>query len=513
MIVAGASNLLTEIASNPNLLAAVAITFVIGLACNKLGILYADRLGLFSMPSARRRHEFPIPVTGGLWIYFSFMLGLLSYVLLEPSGFMAHYASVWRVLFGMSALTILGYFDDRKILLVKHKFAAQLMVCAFALTIPEVQRFCEAFQPIFGYLIYPLILIFMIGITNAVNFIDGADGLLATTLLIFFSGNLLRLSLSSQVSVAPLMILLLIPAVSSFLVFNWRPAKIFMGDTGSLALGFILVVTCLSIPPGTGDWHGEFKEALGGAIQFGYPIIDLIWVITKRLRRGFSPFRADQNHLHHCLMRFGFSVSGCVFVLGLLNACLQLTAFQVLNRPLEQTWPLVIVTGSLGLLLLTWIITVDRWKNRELTQGMSLTPVRPRAVPDTIVPQNFALTVNTQPLFEGQKFGRADQALSSIQSLGFMLESNCPKGTQVLWQPGPQVICVLFPADSVAPQDERGIVVRIQQLINNWIEMFNVSLSAPSLRVTVRSAFDLVTQENPQTLRLAVRRNPEDSAA
>ena len=495
---------------NFNIMVVLAVSFAVSVTANWLGVTFADRMGMFALPSARRRHGRPVPVSGGLWIVLSALVGVAYLALSESQWFVENASSLWRFGACVLALLILGWFDDRKILNVRSKFLVQLGVGLLAMTIPEVRQFTDAFKPLCGVLVYPLTLVFIVGITNAVNFIDGADGLLGTMLVVSLIANGLRgAALGHTQNFAFALLPCWLGGVLGFLLFNWRPARIFMGDTGSLTLGFTLVISCICLGPASGKphWEGSFSEALSGCMQLGYPILDLLWVIMRRLRRGFSPFRADQNHLHHCLLRLGFSVPMCVLALCWLNLCLQVASFQVLERELPAAWPEVLFATSLSLTYLGWIITVDRWKTRELSRMANPEPERGAEPVLTFNDvHDFALVVQTKPLFEGHHFGGHDQAMAAIQSLGFLLESNCPKGSQVLWQSHTKTLHLAFPNMTVGAGDVKGLHARIQTLIDNWIEMFNVALSAPSLRVSIATASHLREPNRSRRLH-AINRN------
>lgn len=190
---------MAESALHPLLVAAF-VSFVAGALANYLGIRYAGYLGLYSIPSARRRHGKPVPLSGGLWIFAGFLVGAIWLLMANPDWAETQLPSLWRLGVCMASLIVLGYFDDRKILSVRVKFTVQLAVGALALTIPEIEAFCEAFRPTFGLLIYPLVLVFIVGVTNAINFIDGADGLLATVLMVSLIANGVRANGLEQTS-------------------------------------------------------------------------------------------------------------------------------------------------------------------------------------------------------------------------------------------------------------------------------------------------------------------------
>lgn len=499
---------------SPSLLIALSLSTILGFVANRLGIAFAVKIGLYSHPTARRRHGRPIPVSGGLWTFLSFVAGLTLFCILENSWAVQNAENLIRTLACMGGLTLLGYFDDSRILRVRSKFLAQLFVGLLALTIPTVGDFCEAFRPTFGIMTYPLVLTFMIGVVNAVNFIDGLDGLLSTTLFLCFASLIVRAHAFNHAEFVTPVLALALCSLAGFTFFNWTPAKIFMGDAGSMAFGFLLVVSCMIVGPSHHhtEWQGDFNEALSGVLQLGFPILDLLWVISKRILTGHSPFRADQNHLHHSLTRLGFSVSGCLLILFVFNLSLQITSFEVMSRSSAEAWPTLAVTGALTFLLITWIVSMDSWK----IQTLAKTPFPPSSKSTAFNAEtihDFNLVINAQPLFEGQLLGNADQAMSAIRSLAFMLESNSPRGSQVLWLESRKSVCMFFPRHSVSTQDMEGLQARIQRLIDHWIEIFNVSISATTLRVKVGGPTDGAMMESALTLGQPMPSRPKDTAA
>jgi hypothetical protein len=157
----------------------------------------------------------------------------------------------------------------------------------------------------------------------------------------------------------------------------------------------------------------------------------------------------------------------------------------MLSVPLNQTWPLLFVTMTLVGSFLFWLITVDRWKAKSLNNQSQAGNGSTINGTDSLSAHQFAVRIDAQPLFEGQTLEGRRQAVSGIQCLQFLLESNCPEGCQIFWQPNSQLLLLLFPVSANSHLDPKEWHVRIQSLIEHWVEMFKISLSATSLKVTL----------------------------
>jgi UDP-GlcNAc:undecaprenyl-phosphate GlcNAc-1-phosphate transferase len=208
---------------------------------------------------------------------------------------------------GVVLLFIVGFLDDYKELGHRWKFVGQVAAAFLMMYLSNV--YLSSFGNLlhlgdirFGLLALPLTIFCTVGITNAINMIDGLDGLAGGVSLIAFIAFTILSFIGEQwsyffISVA------LCGASLGFLRYNWRPAKIFMGDAGSLFLGFSLVYLAIIMTQG----EGSVIRPVAPLLILAAPITDTITLMVKRAMAGKSPFHADNYHLHHILIRMGLS--------------------------------------------------------------------------------------------------------------------------------------------------------------------------------------------------------------
>lgn len=299
------------------------IAFVFSFAMTPVVKRMAYKIKAVDIPRDNRRmHKHPIPRLGGLAIIFGFMVAVLCF------GHMTK--SLTAILIAAMIIAVMGIIDDAKALDAKPKFVVQIIAALIVVLWGEVR--VEVFtNPIVWsgqpYLVLPMwasvifSVFWIVFITNAVNFIDGLDGLAAgvsaimTVSLVFISARL------GDYSVAVIGTALM-GACFGFLPYNFNPAKIFMGDTGSTFLGFMLAT--LSI-------QGVFKSyaVISFAVPLlimGLPLFDAIFAMVRRILKGQSPMKADRGHLHHRLIDMGFSQKQTVFILYAISGVLGITA-------------------------------------------------------------------------------------------------------------------------------------------------------------------------------------------
>lgn len=279
--------------------------FVVTLICIPPIINLVKKYKLYDVPNERKEHTSPIPTMGGVAIVAGLMIALLFWF---P---FANEVTQICFFFCITILLGLGIMDDLKDLSARYKFLVQASLAAI-ITISGIR--ITSLEGLFG--IYDLSLmaqytftcVVIVGITNAFNLIDGIDGLAGGIAFMSLVTLGLFLSLNGDVNTA-LIAFALAGAVLAFLYFNFNPAKIFMGDTGSLILGFVIAVLCIrliqvnSLLPDPALPHAA-------VFVFGVvliPVFDTIRVFSVRIWKGRSPFQADKTHIHHLLTNQGFS--------------------------------------------------------------------------------------------------------------------------------------------------------------------------------------------------------------
>lgn len=261
----------------------------------------ARRIGLLDQPNGRKVHKRPRPLVGGIGMVIAVSFTSLAFI--PISGLRGYFL-------GLAILLLVGFLDDFKEIGHQQKFMAQIIATGALIyfskitlaTFGDLLGIGELYVP-GGAIVAWLVTIFcVVGVTNAVNLIDGLDGLaggLAFIAFIFFAihssfaghNNLMLLNLA------------LAGAVLGFLRFNWYPSVLFMGDAGSLCLGFSLSFMALAMTQGS----GASATPVTALLILAVPITDTIIVMFKRIAQGHSPFKADKYHLHHIFLRYGMN--------------------------------------------------------------------------------------------------------------------------------------------------------------------------------------------------------------
>ena len=283
---------------------------------------FAHKVGAIDVPKdARRMHKKPIPRLGGLAIYGGFLCSILIFGQLDET--------MLCVLLGAAIIVALGIFDDVLALGAKLKFVVQIVAAAIPVCIGNLQiGLFTNLNPLsdtpfvhLGILAVPVTIIWIVDITNAVNLIDGLDGLAVGVSSIAAITMLAVALLTGNMPIAITMAALA-GACIGFMPYNLNPAKIFMGDTGSTFLGYMLATVSIM---------GLFKfyAVISFAVPFlilGLPIFDTANAIIRRVAAGRSPMSPDRGHVHHKLIDMGFNQKQAVAILYAISATLGLTA-------------------------------------------------------------------------------------------------------------------------------------------------------------------------------------------
>ena len=309
----------------------------------------AMRVGAMDVPKDNRRmHSIPIPRMGGLAIFIGFLLSVLVF----SQGLDRDFRSI---LLGAIVIVILGVFDDKYALGAKLKLVVQLIAAAIVVFYGNVRidRITNPFgSSLYSYwdlgiLAYPITIIWIVAITNAVNFIDGLDGL-ACGVSCISSLNLLVIALLVSDTKVAIIMAALTGACLGFVPYNFNPAKIFMGDTGSTFLGFMLATVSI---------QGLFKAyaAISFIVPFlllGLPIFDICFAVIRRIASGKSPMEADRGHFHHRLIDMGFSQKQSVAIAYVLTGILGLAAVLLTVSGAMRTLVMLgafLIVGYIGL--------------------------------------------------------------------------------------------------------------------------------------------------------------------
>lgn len=316
-----------------------AISLVATLLLTPLVRALAHRIGWLEKPGPRRIHTIPTPTSGGLAIYLGFWLSSIA---------VNGWNGAMTGLFVSSTLiVVLGLIDDYYDLKPGVKLAGQLVAAAvlvYAGTRIEVISSPLGGTINLGYLAAPVTLLWLVAITNMVNIIDGLDGLAAGMASIAAS-PLLVIAVQREQWLAALLTAALIGSTVGFLRYNFNPARVFMGDTGGMFLGFMLAAIAV---------EGALKGATAIAVSIpvlvmGVPVFDTICAIVRRAVNGRPIAQADDGHLHHQLIRIGLSQRQAVLLLYSIGAFLAVVGVALLRVSTLQAFLVALSVAVLSL--------------------------------------------------------------------------------------------------------------------------------------------------------------------
>lgn len=281
----------------------------------------AFRVGAVDNPNARRVNKVPMPTSGGLAIFMSFLVASLGLIPIASKGAMffdqTYFSYILPVVIGATVITLTGFLDDLYELSPKLKMFGILIgaVIVWAFTDFKFDSFKIPFGGpllVFGpFLTLFLTVLWIVSITNAINLIDGLDGLVSGVSII----SLVTMAIVSYFFLPQkdffltLTILVLISAIAGFFPYNYHPAMIYLGDTGALFIGFMIGVLSLQ-----GLKNSTAVAVVTPVIILGVPIMDTIVAIIRRSLSGQKFYEPDKMHLHHRLLSMGFTHRGAVLV-------------------------------------------------------------------------------------------------------------------------------------------------------------------------------------------------------
>ena len=344
----------------------------------------AIRLGAVGEVRKRDVHTIPTPRMGGLAMLCGFLTAMLFASRLDfLQGVFRQNHQAWIVMAGAILICLLGIADDVWDLDWMLKLAGQLLIAVFVawgglqiIALP-IGSLVTA-SPTISIAITALLIVVSI---NAVNFVDGLDGLAAGIVAIggiafgIYSYILARTS-PSYASMATLLDIAMVGICVGFLLHNWHPAKLFMGDSGSMLLGYL--ITCASIVTtgrldpatvSTSIYLPAFMPVLLPILVLFLPVLDMMMAIVRRLRKGQSPMHPDRMHLHHRMLRIGHSVRGAVLILWGWAA---LIAFGSIMLLFFTPWHVFIVFAVAAVILT--IATMAPYLNRFMRGAVEELP-------------------------------------------------------------------------------------------------------------------------------------------
>ena len=307
---------------------------------------FAELIGAVDQPSARRINKVPIPRMGGLAIFLGFVLTALLFVPLSTQ--------VTGILLGAVIIAVMGAVDDIVSLNPWIKLLGQIVAAVVVIRCGVVFDAVSNPNPLsevafieIGWLSVPLTVLWIVACTNAVNLIDGLDGL-AVGVSAISSLTMLVVSLIVSDPAVSLLLAALTGACLGFMPYNLNPAKIFMGDVGSQLLGFVLSTVSIL---GLFKMHAIITFVVP-FLALALPLADTTFAFFRRILRGQSPFHPDRGHLHHRLLDMGLSQKQAVALMYGISALLGIAA-------VLMTWTNPVL--RIGCVVLAFGISITVW--------------------------------------------------------------------------------------------------------------------------------------------------------
>ena len=321
-------------------------SFLIGLLVLPILIKFLRKIRFGDIPGGRKIHDQFTPSMGGIAILSSFFFSLVIWGMVD-----GRINEIWFLLAGIGIVFLVGLSDDIVDLRAYYKLIGQIVAAFIVVNFGQVR--IESFYGFLGvgvlpeYFSFILSIVVLLAASNAFNLIDGIDGLagMVSSIALLFLGLWFGwngLDSYSLISFA------LLGATLSFLIFNWQPAKIFMGDTGALTLGFAIGALVMVFFKSNESVSPEFFGKLNSPFTMGialmiYPLFDTVRVFVRRIVNGNHPMKADKGHIHHFLLRSGMSHQKVTLVISSLQ--LSLVVLGIALSALEDNWSLTILIG------------------------------------------------------------------------------------------------------------------------------------------------------------------------
>ncbi len=323
---------------------------------------FAYKVGAIDVPKDNRRmHKKPIPRLGGLAMFTGFLISVLLFIPLK--------SEIRGILFGVIIIVVLGIIDDVMALGAKLKFVVQIFAALVPVLLGVRIEHLPNFNPFSNdlyitfpdWISIPLTVLWIVGITNAVNLIDGLDGLAAgVSSIASFTLLIFTFLVPSSLNMS-LLIAALAGCCIGFLPYNFNPAKMFMGDTGATFLGYILAIVSVQ---GLFKWYTIISFAVPFLV-LGLPIFDTLYAMLRRILSGRSPMSADRGHLHHRLIDMGFSQKQAVAILYSISGLLGLSAVLLTNAGPYKVLFMILICVAVFFISVKFINILKSRKNSE----------------------------------------------------------------------------------------------------------------------------------------------------
>lgn len=340
------------------------VPLIVSMILTYMVICLGYRYNFVDLPDCRKLHAKPVPRLGGVSIFCTAAVTLLSVRLACQWTSVTLDKQASAIGIGASLMFALGLWDDRKSIRARIKLLCQLIaaayVCSAGVCLQQLP-FISLPEPIQGITCRLISILWIIGLTNAVNLSDGIDGL-AGGISAIASASLAILAIQTGMNEWAWIMVVLCGATTGFLVFNFNPARIFLGDSGSLLLGFVLACVSLRLT-GKNTSGTVFAPILILII----PILDTFCVMLRRFIEGRSIFSPDRNHFHHKLLAAGFSVKQAA--IGTYMITLLTSGLALLGRAGDIVYAASMFALGLGCVLFL-LNQVHSFRVRESIQGV-----------------------------------------------------------------------------------------------------------------------------------------------
>jgi len=322
------------------------VGFAAALGLTPLSRQIAMRLGVVDKPNARKIHQDHKPLMGGLAIYLAFAIALL---LFSPPRYLVELGAV---LSGAAFLAVIGLADDRYHLSPRLRLAAMALAALVLIAVGVQVRMFKT-----PWLDIPLTVLWVVTILNATNFQDNMDGLTAGFSAVA-AGYFMVIAFTQGLTLVSSLAAALLGSAVGFLIYNFNPSSIFMGDMGALVLGFVLAVLGIKLQFGTQPPGVTWMVPI---LVLALPIFDIFLVVITRLLEGRSPGQAGKDHTSHRLLSMGFSQRQTLFILYGFCALFGLLGLIVGAAPPD----IALGVGVVGLGLMGFLFLVMMWIRRK----------------------------------------------------------------------------------------------------------------------------------------------------
>ncbi len=331
-----------------NIFLIIGITFLISLLLTPIVKKIAIHVNALDYPNERKIHQKPMPRLGGLAIYLAFIVGYAIFGQINTQ--------MLSILIGGFALIITGMIDDINPVKARYKLIAQIFAAVFVVIYGEIYFTEISFLGIRffinKYLSYAISSLFIVAITNAINLIDGLDGLATGISSIYFATiAIIALLLNKIGGLDIILSVIMLGATLGFLPFNFPPAKIFMGDTGSLFLGYMISIIAL-----LGFKVTTITSLVVPLCILAIPIFDTMFAILRRLLKHESIGHADKEHFHHQLLKLKYSPTASILIIYFIDILFAIVSILFVVGDNKQAIAIYVV---LMILLLFVVLKTD----------------------------------------------------------------------------------------------------------------------------------------------------------